>query len=122
MSNKWLENLQKADHPLPAAPLPEPAAKIDMFSDLFRIDGADIPVAKASKAYEDGVSEAPPDAVDVLLKSEERLRFRIGKPFPDEPEPENLYAFHEQPVKGFVTEDVAKILGIGDISEETLRK
>jgi len=111
----WLQNLQKAE--MPPAPVPAPAPeKIDMFSDLFRVDG-DVAVAKAASPFENGASNVP-DGVTTFLEANQRERFRIGKPFPDEPEPDNLYAFHETPVQGFVEEKIAKLLGLADISDE----
>jgi hypothetical protein len=71
----WLQSLQKAE--MPPTPLPEPAAKIDMFADLFKVD-SDVAAEKASKVYDDGAADTS-DPVSVLLKTEQDRKFQIPK-------------------------------------------
>jgi hypothetical protein len=59
----------------PVTPLPEPAAKINEFADLFATDG-DVAVEKVSKVFPDGVEEIL-DPVATFLKAQEREKFRI---------------------------------------------
>jgi hypothetical protein len=107
----WLENLQKCE---PVTPLPEPAAKIDEFADLFKVDGD--AVSKSTQPFDTGASDSA-DAVETLLKANQRERFRIREAALAEPQPERLFTTDPPSLEGFVEEKIGKILGVGDIAE-----